>query len=254
MRQLQKLAFISKVVMVIFFSFSASGIFAQHVEIDRIDIRGNKVIVWYVLNDPNDFNKYSISLFSSLDRFASPLTKVSGDVGKDVKPGRDNKIIWDITNEIGNFKGSVVLEVRGNVAGPFVQLASSDVRRSFKRGKIYPITWRSGNLEGQVNIQLYNKDEQLIWEAGILPNAGKYEWTVSNTIKKGNYRFKFINVKDPGEFQYSNLFAIRPRTPMGVKVAGVLAVIGGGVAVLSGGKGGTSSRNDLPDPPSTPGN
>jgi hypothetical protein len=243
-----------KKCILILFCFVSGICLAQNARIDRIDIRGNKIIVWYILSDPNYNHKYSINLFSSIDNFKSPLNKVSGDVGMEVKPGNENKIIWDITNEVGSFKGSLSLEVRGSVVAPFVQIAPSEFRRAFKRGKTYPVIWRSGNLAGHVNIELY-KEDQLVWGSNNLPNVGKYTWLVPSDIKKGdNYRLKFTNAKDPTDFQYTAFFLIKPRTSMLAKVAGALIIVGGGVAVLSGGKGGSSSNNDLANPPSTPGN
>ncbi len=243
-----------KILLLIIFSCAVELSFGQNVLIDRIDIRGNKIIVWYNLSDQNTSRKYSISLYSSKDKFTSPLMNVSGDVGLGVTPGIDKKIAWDITNELGNYKGAITLEIRGSLSAPFIHLTNSNIRKSYNRGKKYYITWASGDLAGQVNIELY-KDKELIWDANNLPNLGKYSWTVPKTLKKGtNYQLKILNAKDPNDFRYSNTFEIKPRTPFILK-AGVVVLLGAGVAVLGGGsKGSASSSNDLPNPPATPGN
>jgi hypothetical protein len=234
-----------------FFCCAAGFSFAQSIKIERLDVRGNKVIVWYNLKDTNYNRKYSINLYSSRDEFTYPLFKVSGDVGNDVKAGDDKKIIWDITSELGNFKGGVTLEIRGNVVAPFIQLSESEKRRSYKKGKEYLITWTSGNLDGHVHIELY-KQQQMVWEVNNLSNNGKYSWIVPGNLKTGNdYRFKFSNVNDPTDFRFSSKFAIRPKVPMALKV-GAVAVLGAGAAVLGGGK--SSSSNSLANPPSLPGN
>lgn len=243
-----------RALLTIILCFAAKIIFAQSVEIDRIDIRGNKIIVWYNLNDPNLSHKYFINLYSSKDKFKSPLVHVSGDVGLEVAPGNEKKITWDITNELGNYKGSIKLEIRGSVAAPFIYLKNASIRKSYKRGKEYPITWASGNMSGQINIELYKANE-LVWGIINLPNSGKFYWTVPKNLKKGeNYTLKFINAKDPNEYLYSTTFEIKPRTPLVLK-AGAIVVLGAGAALLGGGsKGGGSSptTTDLPNPPSTP--
>lgn len=239
----------------IIFCFIALITYGQSIEIDRIDIRGNKIIVWYNLNDPNISRKYFINLYSSRDKFKSPLTRVSGDVGLDVVSGSQKKITWDITNELGNFKGSIKLEIRASIAAPFIYLNNSSIKKSYKRGKEYPIAWASGNMSGQINIELY-KENELVWGIINLPNSGRFTWSVPKNLKKGkNYTLKFINAKDLNDYLYSSTFEIKPRTPFILK-AGAVVLLGGGAAILSGGSkgGGSSASSDLPNPPSTPGN
>ena len=214
-------------------SFVLSKSDAQTIEMDRVETSGNKVIVHYKLEDFNPNHLYAVSLYSSKDNFATPLTRVTGDVGTEVKPGNDKKIIWDITNELGDFKGNLTFEVRGRVFIPFVKLINLNEGMVFKRGKNYPIVWTSGNLTGQVNIELF-RDQERIWGENNLPNSGKYDWYVPGSAKKGsNYILKFTNTKDRNDVQVSLPFTIKPKTPLLIKAA-ALAVIGGGIAVLLG--------------------
>jgi hypothetical protein len=239
--------------LLLFFYCAAEICAAQQIEVDRIDVRGNKVIVWYNLQDANYNRKYEISLFSSLDGYTTALTKVKGDVGKDVKSGTEKKITWDIIAELGAFKGNLTFKITGKVQAPFVNISEFKEGRVYKRGKKYPIVWSSGNIDGKVNIELFKNNEQ-IWDVKNLPNDGKYNWLVPSGAKKSNtYRLKFTNSEDANDFVYTSTFTIKPRTPFIVK-AGAFAVIGAAAAVIIGGKsGGSPSNNTLPDPPSTPG-
>ena len=92
---------------------SSHWVFSQNLQFNRVEIADNKVIVHYDLNDEKTERMYLVNLFSSQDNFTKELTKVSGDVGTEVKPGVDKKIVWDLTKELGNFKGDLVFEVRG---------------------------------------------------------------------------------------------------------------------------------------------
>jgi hypothetical protein len=246
---------LSKTLCIITF-FGWGCAFAQKVEIDRIDIRGNKIIVRYNLSDVDKKQKYSISLFSSYDKFAKPLTKVTGDVGPDVRPGDDRRITWNITSEIGDYKGPITFEIRGFVNTSFMELSESDIKTSYKPGKSYTLHWTSGNPSGLINIELY-KGNELIIRRSNLPNTGSFDWLFNERAKSGKgYRLKFVNSNDPEEFIYSNTFFIKSKSPLMLKV-GAVALVGVGVAILVGGGGGgggdSNNSTKLPEPPATPG-
>lgn len=209
--------------------------FGQSIDVDWIELIGDKVVVHYNLDDPNPTRLYLVNLFTSKDNYTSPLTRVTGDVGTDVKSGADRKITWDITNELGEFKGNLSFEVRCRIFVPFVRLTDFDKGKIFKRGKNYPITWSSGNKGGQVNIELYNDQQERVWGESNLPNSERFDWYVPHVPKGDGYRLKFTNTKDRSEIQYSQPFAIKPKVPMLLK-AGAIALVGGGIFILTGGK------------------
>ena len=236
-----------------------SEINAQKLTMDRIDLAKDKLIVFYSLDDVNPNHQYQVDLYSSKDNFAVPLTKVKGDVGAEVKAGKDKKIEWSVVQEIGNYAGDLSLEVRARVYVPFVKVTGLREGAVYKRGRSYPLLWTSGNMGGQVDIELY-KDQTRVDGDRNVPNTGKYEYAVPGSAKPGkDYRLKFTNTRNRDEFVYSPQFQIKPRVPFLVKAAGVAAV-GGAIIFLSGQDGGGNggdtesrlpglpgSKNGLPD-------
>lgn len=214
---------------------------SQDLALEWIELAGNKVVLHYKVEDPNKENRYLVNLFTSQDNFSAALAKVSGDVGTDVTPGDDKKIIWDITNELGPFKGKLAFEIRARVFVPFVRLPDFDEGKVFKRGKNYPVTWTSGNLGGQVNIELFQQDKR-IWGENNIQNVGRFDWFIPTSVGRGSdYRLKFTNTRDRNEVAYTEEFTIKPRVPMVAKL-GVLVLAGGGVAVA------LSAKTPTPDP------
>lgn len=234
---------------------TATTTVAQNITLNWIELSGDKVIVHYDLDDVDPRHEYQVNLLSSRDKFAEPLKKVSGDV-EEVRPGKDKKIIWDVTKELGAFKGSLTFEVRARVFVPFVKLTTFDQGKVFKRGKNYPLVWTSGSLGGQVNIELYDANTRVFGENNI-PNSGKHEWYIPGNVKKGNnYHLRFTNTKNRNDYVNSAVFSIRPRIPFIAKLAGI-AVVGTGVTLLALSGGGTDpdpleEDNTLPSNPGKP--
>ncbi|MCX7638767.1 MAG: hypothetical protein N2044_13065, partial [Cyclobacteriaceae bacterium] len=77
-----------------------SASYAQTIAISWVEIAGTKIIVHYDLESANPNHEFTINLFSSKDNFSAPLTKVTGDVGNEIKPGKDKKIVWDVVSEL----------------------------------------------------------------------------------------------------------------------------------------------------------
>lgn len=201
---------------------------AQSVAIDFIQFEGRTVVVHYTLDDGSNSNRqFLVQLYSSQDNFTTPLTRVTGDVGSEVSAGVDKKIVWDLTKELGDYKGTLSLEVRGRVYVPFVKLNIPE-GQVFKRGKNYPLTWTSGNLSGQVNIELFNEDGERIWGENNVANIGKFDWYLGTHVGKGSgYKLKFTNAKDRNDVVFSKSFTVKPKIPLLLKVGGL--VVAGGV-------------------------
>jgi hypothetical protein len=236
----------------------AINVFSQKIAVNKIELSRDKLIVHYTLDDTNPNHNYQVSLFSSKDNFAAPVIRVKGDVGQEVKPGAEKKIEWDILQELGAFKGALSVELRAGVFIPIVKLSAFDAERKYKRGKTYPLLWSSGNMGGQIDIDLYDGQDRIHSDRNI-PNSGKYEYAVPGSVKSGkNYRLKFTNTRNRDEYIYSPPFRIVPRIPFIVKAGVLLAVVGGTAVVVGagGGEGGgnTPGAQDLAKWPELPGN
>lgn len=215
---------------------------AQSVTIKKIELAGEKVIVYYDLDDSNPNNEYQLNLYASKDKFSAPLTKVKGDVGDAVKPGPDRKVEWNLIQEYGGYKGKLSLEIRGRVFVPFVKLKNFDTKKAYKRGKNYDVTWRPGNTN-PIHIELYKGSQRVSGELNH-PNNGAFSMSISSKVKPGkDYRLKITDSKRNDEIVYSDYFTVIPKVPLMLKLIPALAVVGG-AAVLVGGAGG--SNKDTP--------
>jgi hypothetical protein len=115
---------------------------AQNFVIQRIVHSSDDISVYYDLFDDNKNQKYFIQVFSSTNNYSSPLQKVTGDVGIDVKPGISQRIVWNIKEELGkDFVGDIQLEIRGKVYVPFMVMANIGANHIFKRAKPTELFW-----------------------------------------------------------------------------------------------------------------
>ena len=236
----------------IFISLSTA---AQKVTINKVDLQGEQIIVYYDLEDANTNHEYLLSLYSSNDNYSNPLKNVTGDVGGEVKPGANKKIIWNIRQEYGGYKGRIALEIRGRVYTPFVKLENFSVSKAYKRGKTYNIGWKAGSTN-PIHIELY-KGSLRLDGAMNHPNNGIYTLNIPAKSKPGNdYRLKISDSRNNDEVIYTPYFKVAPKVPTAAKILGGLVIVGGGIAAagLAGGgsdDGGTTGGT-IPDPPLPP--
>ena len=220
---------------------------AQNISIRNVELAGEKIIVHYSLEDSNPGNEYQLNLFCSNDNFRTALTKVSGNVGNEVKPGPDQKIEWKIKEEYGAFKGKISLEIRGKVFVPFVKLHGLDVDKKYKRGKPMEIAWKAG-ATNPINIELIKGSQRVMGENN-LQNNGTHTLYIPSSAKPGkDYRLRITDTRT-NDIIYSSGFAVKPKIPLLIKILPVL-VIGGAVAALGGssGKKDTGSTTTTSDP------
>lgn len=226
---------------------------AQKVAIKKIELAGEKVIVFYDLDDNNPNNQYQISLYASKDKYSAPLTKVTGDVGGEVNPGIGRRIEWNLMQEYGAYKGKLSLEIRGRVFVPFVKLKNFDTEKVYKRGKSYSLAWRPGNTN-PIHIELYKGSQKVSGELNH-PNNGAATLSIEGKVKPGkDYRLKITDSKKLDEVVYSDYFVVKPKIPTLLKVVPVLG-LAAFIATLSGGGSGPGEtpKDPIADPP-LPGN
>lgn len=234
-------------VMSLFYFFSLS-IQAQNIEITKMEIKSKKIHISYNIDDDNPNNEYLVTVFSSTDNFAGPLTKVSGDVGQEVKPGL-NTAIWDILEEIGQNPGSLSIEIRASVFVPFARLRNFTSGSSYKRGKSYDLEWRPGNTN-PVHIELYREGTRLQGELNH-PNNGQYTIAFNSDLKPGkNYRLKLTDSRHAEDFIFTPDFKVKRKFPVFLVVTPIVA--GAAYLTYSLISGGSENQNNLPGFPAVP--
>jgi hypothetical protein len=240
--------------LLILFGFLSIGVSAQSVTINKVELAGDKVIVHYNLENSNPSSNFLLNLYESKDNFSTPLARVTGDVGSEVKPGINKKIEWNIRQEYGNYKGKLALELRGKVYVPFVKLQNYAVASSYKRGKAHEIVWQPGNTD-PINIELY-KGKERVQGSMSQANNGAFVLNISSSVKTGSdYHLKFTNIRSNEEVVITHDFKVTPKVPLLLKVLPVV-LVGGAVVALGGGSkkdSGGSTASDIALPP-LPGN
>jgi hypothetical protein len=240
-----------RVILLVIAALVTSAAFAQSVVIKKVELAGELVIVHYELDDSNPNNEYLINLYTSKDNYFAPVTKVTGDVGVDIKPGTDKKISWKIRDEYGAYKGKLALEIRGKVYVPFVRLQGFDASKTLKRGKTYNLKWKVAG-SNPINIELYKGGQRISGEINQ-PNNGEHALFIpKHAGKGGDYRLRFSDARNPEEVVYSEYFKVGPKIPLWM-IAVPVVVVGGVVAILAAGGGKdpetNTEENKLPAAP-----
>lgn len=211
--------------------------YGQEFNIRKVELAGENLNIYYDLRDTVAGHTYTINAYSSIDNFVNPLTKVSGDLGLQVRPGLNKKIVWNAKQELGpEFEGKVGLEIRGKIFIPFVQLKNFSEYKVFKRLRKYPITWSGGTTRNVLNFDLIRNDKVVYTFAGI-GNDGNYDLIFPGDTRPGkNYHLRISDSKNRDEVIVTEQFTIRRKFPLLLKVI-PLAAAGAVIYLL------------LPEPP-----
>lgn len=236
--------------LILLFSVGATLCFAQEFSITKVEVTRESVVLHYSVIDTTRARLYSINLYSSRDNFIRPLQDVSGDIGIEVKPGTNKKIVWNSRKELGDsFAGDVELEIRGRVYIPFIRFDGFQDGLVIKRGKPRTITWTGGSRQNILNFELYKNDTYV----EVIPNvanSGSYDLELPTSVKPGNgYYFLVSDTKNKDQVVKTNLFKVKRKVPLAVKVLPVLAV-GAAIPFLSG-PDGADEVGVPPGPPET---
>lgn len=197
---------------------------SQKIELKHVEFKDNKVIVNYNLLDSIADRYYSIRLYSSSDGFLNPLTKVAGDVGLEIKPGLDKKIVWTVKDEPQiNFEQKISLEVRGRIFIPFINTESINQYKVFKRNRNYDLTWTGGSPQNILNFDLYNGDKKIASFPNI-GNVGHHSFRFpAHTKPSRHYRFRISDSKNKEEVVFTQEFKIKRKVPLLAKIIPALA-------------------------------
>src|SRR5947207_13095258 len=84
-----------------FIALTSLHLFGQEISIKQIELEGGHVFIYYSLVDSTPERSYIVNLFTSKDNFGHPLQKVTGDIGIEIHPGINKKIIWNANEKLG---------------------------------------------------------------------------------------------------------------------------------------------------------
>jgi len=244
----RKLALLPGICVAIMCALVFTGaVKGQSIELNYVEFVNNKLVVHYDLLDTIEGRFYSIRLYSSPDGFLNSLDKVSGDVGQEVKPGKDKKIYWDFSQETGATpSGNVAVEIRGRLFVPFINADNINAYKVFKRNRRYNLTWSGGSPQNILNFDLMRGDKKIVTFPN-LANVGHYAFELPGYVRPGNnYRFRISDSKNKEDVINTAFFKVRRKTPLLLKVASVAGFFVGVYVVISG------SSNGIGDIPSFP--
>jgi len=207
---------------------------AQEFSIKKIELTSESVILYYDLIDTVKNRTYTINVFTSRDSYLTPIQKVKGDAGLEVRPGANKKIVWSSKEELGpTFHGDIELEVRGRVYIPFVKFEGFQDGQVFKRGKAKTLTWAGGTRQNILNFTLYKGDEYI----DVIPNvanSGSYDMILPTSVKPGSgYYFLVSDSKNKDQVMKTNSFGVKRKISLGAKIV-VFALIGASIPFIIG--------------------
>ena len=189
----------------------------------RVEYNDNKVLIHYNLTDTIAGRSYIVRVYSSTDNYLNPLRDISGDVGFEINPGLNKKIVWDPVAELGDsFDGKVALKIRARVFIPFITFGSVEEYKTFTRGRSYDITWSGGTAQNILNFDLYHGETKIASFPNIA-NVGHYKLTLPLTAKpRQGYRFKISDSKNKDEVVNTGQFGIKRKIPLSLKLGALL--------------------------------
>ncbi len=216
-------------LLILILSFG-TGVQAQIKVVVQAKAQEDKVLIEYIIGDTISNRLYTVSLFALGDFGTFPLTKISGDYGKNITIGK-HTVVWDALAEMSRFDGKMAIEVR-----TLPQFAFFTPQRDsrVKRGDPVTFSWFGENAsEDELLIELYRYDELLDTLARV-SNKTDYTWQVPNDIKpSGGYRIRLIGTEKSGLKAYSLPVTVDNRFPVAYKyAAGGVGLVGVGVLVL----------------------
>ena len=191
----------------------ALPVFSQQITNVRATADSATITILYDLVGTIEGQLFTVDLYSSHNEYESPLIYVSGEAGRNIKPGTDKKIVWE-GKELNNFDGQLTFDVRAVLTfSPFLMKAAP----TYKRSNAYQLEWKGGIPAEGATLELY-RNKQKISSIATSENTGTYLWKVpAKTKAGGSYQLKVSSTQKPDNTVLSNTFRIRRRTPLVLK-------------------------------------
>ena len=221
--------------------------YAQSVTNLRTELKNGSMTVTYDLVAPSEEYVFEVKLYSSHNNYGVAVTRVTGDVGVNVRPGTNKKLVWNVRDELGVFQGSLQVELSATpkLVGPPVKLLAPTGGQVVRRGKSLEVKWTGGLETEQIEIQL-TRGTYLHRNIDKVANTGSHKLKIAKDEALGEYQVRVFSLS--GEV-FSKPFEVKKSSKLLLKVLPVVG-LAGVVGVLTGGGGGTSgSVKELPVAP-----
>jgi hypothetical protein len=240
----------------LFFLLPLQTVLGQTITNVRAETSGDVIYIYYDLQGTAEGQLYQVTLYSSHNDMAQPLTYVSGDAGPNVQAGATKKIEWQAKKEILRFNGQLTFEVQASLLSSPLRIKSPALATAYKRGKSYPLAWEGGMAGENVRLELFQGTAK-VNDIARVNNNGTYTWSIPAATPLGNnYKIKVSSVDKPDNTYLSESFAIKRKVSTVVKVLPVAILAGAAVYLVTSGGGGGGNGPDpidpatkLPEPP-----
>jgi hypothetical protein len=124
--------------------------FTQSIQNVRFNQEGEKIVIHYDLaGKSGSRDLFTVSIYYTLDNGISytPLRSVFGDVGSNVSPGSNKKVMWNVLNDVNELTGEVKFKVVANPEMKASTFWDYDVFLSIRTlGDMWPFGGRIGIL------------------------------------------------------------------------------------------------------------
>jgi len=235
--------FILSLVVFLFFS---SSLLSQSIENVKATTDQDIIIVTYDLIDEDANKPFTVYLHISKDDFTYPVRMVRGDVGPGVNAGKNKRIEWLAKQELGIYKGELIMEVRA--VPPVPTYKSINIlalgKSKYKPGKQMLIEWEEGKPQTDVTINILKNDVKWKTIAQVKNEQKSYKFKVPKGESSAYYKIQLITEESSST---TNPFAIAKKLPMGLILGGSGAVVVGTAAILL--LGGDNESDTLPSAP-----
>ena len=223
---------------------------------------GEKMVITYDLNATDAGQKFKVSLFSSHDNYTQPLALLTGDAGDNVLPGKNHRVTWDVKNSVPpDFDGEIRIKVKAAPLVPVLEPIKTEaasklvikplIQNSYKKGSTIDVSWAGGQAGDKLLIELLKGGEVQQKIAEKANSKQTYSWLMPKDTKAGkDYVVRITNSSRSQDMATSQMFSIKPKIPMLLKVVPVV-VIGAVVYFITGGSKPAkdpATASDLPGP------
>jgi hypothetical protein len=250
--QLSKLAlFMFRSLLVASCLLVTSMGFSQTLSNLKASFDGEKMVVTYDLAYPEPDQKFKVTFYSSHDNYSRALSLVTGDAGESVSPGLGKRVVWDLKNALpGDFDADIRIKIIASIVAGKLSTKPLD-KSAFKTGDSLAFRWAGGDPGSKVNVTLFKDDVLKVQVAEGIANNQELYWVVPKGVKGSGYVLRVSNAANESELSNSQIFSIKSRIPLYLKILplAVLAIGGTAAAVAAGGGDDPPAGEDeLPGP------